>query len=174
MPKHVFVDETKEHGYLVTAAAVLTGDLAAARRVIRGLIMPRQRRIHFTKESDARRKQILDALGELALEVTIYDGSAHPRRRQREACLHSMVADLAAIDARLLVIERDESVEELDRKLLYRRVRELGCADTLVYRHQRTHEEPLLVIPDAIAWCWYRGGHWRTRISPMVTAVRKV
>jgi hypothetical protein len=39
--------------------------------------MARQRRIHFTKESDARRKQILDALGELALEVTIYDGSAH-------------------------------------------------------------------------------------------------
>ena len=148
--------------------------LVAARRAIRGLVMPRQRRLHFTKESDARRKQILDTIAELALEVTIYDAGAHPRRRQREACLCRMVADLAARDVRLLVLERDESIEELDKKLLYRRVRELGCADTLVYRHQRAREEPLLMIPDAIAWCWQRGGQWRARVDSMVSEVRTV
>lgn len=35
MTAHVFVDETKEKGYLVTAAALLPGDLAVARRTMR-------------------------------------------------------------------------------------------------------------------------------------------
>jgi hypothetical protein len=124
---HVFVDETKEKGYLVTVAALLPGDLVTARRVMRGLVMPRQRRVQFTKESDPRRKQILDCIGELQPKVTIYDGSAWPRRRQREACLHAMVEDLAVADARMLVLEKDESVEELDKRLLYRR-----CASSAV------------------------------------------
>ncbi|GGU37786.1 hypothetical protein [Lentzea flava] len=174
MTAHVFVDETKEKGYLVTAAVVLSGDLVAARRTMRGLIMGNQRRIHFHKESDQRRKQILDAVVELAPEVVIYDGSAHARRRQRDACLVQLVADLAESDASMLVLEQDDSILEADKKLLYRCVRELGCQDDLVYRHHRAHEEPLLALPDAIAWCWHRGGQWKKRVQPLVTTVKVV
>lgn len=56
--RSLFVDESKRGGYLVTAAAVLPG----------------QRRLHFTHESDNRRKQILDVIAELHPAVTIYDG----------------------------------------------------------------------------------------------------
>ena len=31
---------------------------------------------------------------------------------------------------------------------------------------------PLLTVPDAIAWCWARGGAWRERIQPVVRYVR--
>jgi hypothetical protein len=107
-------------------------------------------------------------------EVTIYDGSHHPRRQQRQACLSGLLADLAAQPGTLLVIERDDAVLTEDRKLLYRRVRELGCEETVQYRHQRAHEEPLLAIPDALAWCWHRGSHWKTRVAEMATCVRRV
>jgi hypothetical protein len=32
----------------------------------------------------------------------------------------------------------------------------------------------LLAIPDAIAWCWAKGGDWRRRIESVVTDVREV
>jgi hypothetical protein len=38
----------------------------------------------------------------------------------------------------------------------------------------RAYEESLLAIPDAIAWSWAKGGHWRARVSEIVTDVRKV
>jgi hypothetical protein len=60
--RHVFVDETKERGYFLAVAALPSGDLAAARRAIRRLILPRQRRLHFKHESDARRGEIVRAV----------------------------------------------------------------------------------------------------------------
>jgi len=38
----------------------------------------------------------------------------------------------------------------------------------------RAHSEPLLAIPDAIVWCWQRGGHWKARVSAMISEVRVV
>lgn len=96
MPAHVFVDETKSNGLLLTAAAVLPGDLVTARRAVRGLVMPGQRRLHFIHESDGRRKKILDVIHELGPVVTLYDGSTYPGRTQREVCLAALVEDLAA------------------------------------------------------------------------------
>ncbi|WP_037317976.1 hypothetical protein [Amycolatopsis orientalis] len=174
MTSHVFVDESKEGGYLVTAAALFSGDLASARRAMRSLVLPGQRRLHFTHESDGRRKRILDAITELGPKVTIYDASAHHRRRQREACLDALVENLASIGTRMLVLESDESIVELDRKTLYRSVRRHGCHEILEYRHLRAFEEPLLAVPDALAWCWQRGGHWKTRVREMVEEIRTV
>jgi hypothetical protein len=51
---HVFVDESKHRDYLLVAAAVMPGDLTAARKAIREVVMPGQRRVHMKKESDAR------------------------------------------------------------------------------------------------------------------------
>src|SRR5699024_4520218 len=88
---HVFVDETKRQNLLLTAAALPPHQVANARRVLRSLILPRQRRLHLVKESNARRKQILDAIIELNPIITIYDATACPRRGQREACLGALV-----------------------------------------------------------------------------------
>jgi hypothetical protein len=63
---------------------------------------------------------------------------------------------------------------EADRRWLYQRVRKAGCTETLEYRHLRAYEEPLLAIPDAVAWCWVKGGEWRGRVEPLVEHVREV
>jgi len=50
------------HGYLVAAAAVPPGDLAPLRSVVRGLVLPGQRRVHMKDERDSRRQEIAAAL----------------------------------------------------------------------------------------------------------------
>lgn len=56
----VFVDETKHRDYLMVAAVLRPVDVAVLRRVVRGLVLPRQRRVHVSKESEPRRKMIAD------------------------------------------------------------------------------------------------------------------
>lgn len=169
MSAHVFVDEVKEGGFLFAAATVLPGDLKAARRTISSLVKPEQKYLHFHKERDARRSKILDAIFTLNPEIVIYDGSHKPRRHQRDACLECLIDDLADTRAQMLTLATDDSVVDADKKLLYQRVRKAGCAETLRYRHLRPHEEPLLTIPDAIGWCWNRGGQWKQRVAPLVS-----
>lgn len=168
----MFVDETKDHGFVMVAAVVPSAGLARVRKIMRGLVMPGQRRIHFHKESDARRKQILDVIDGIGPQLGVYDASAAPRKQRRDACLRAVVEDAVRWRAEMLVIERDDSVLEADRRLLYRAIRQPSGAVMLRYEFPRGHEEPLLAIPDAVAWCWNRGGHWWKRAREMVTVER--
>lgn len=52
---HVFVDETKTKDYVVAAAALPAAEVTQARKALRGLLLPRQDRVHFAKEKDAYR-----------------------------------------------------------------------------------------------------------------------
>ena len=63
---------------------------------------------------------------------------------------------------------------KFDNQKLIEYTRAADCRDTLRYEHQRSHAEALLAVPDAIAWCWAKGGAWRTLIGPAVTAIRDV
>ena len=42
------------------------------------------------------------------------------------------------------------------------------------YGQHRAATEQLLVLPDAIAWRWAKGGDWRRRIGPVAVDVRGV
>lgn len=175
MTAHVFVDETKERGLLIAAVVVLPGDLTAARRSIRDLILPGQRRIHFHKERDDRRRQIIDAVLTLSAHAVIFDAKDHRHARvAREACLIELVEHAAKIGAARLVLERDDSTFRADQRLLFEQVRKCGADGTLRYDQLRAHEECLLAIPDALAWCWAKGGRWKDSIRRMVSESRQV
>ena len=159
----------------MAAAAIPPESLVTARRDIRNLVLPGQRRLHFSKEGESRRKQILDVIKGLRINVVIYDASAHRSPKSaRPACLVGLIADLAKTNAARVVFERDESVQEPDQKLLYELVRSQGVAGSLQYLHLRAHEECLLAVPDAVAWCWARGGNWKTAVRELVADVRMV
>ncbi|WP_444949608.1 hypothetical protein [Micromonospora ureilytica] len=175
MNAHVFVDETKERGLLVAAAIVLPADVAAARRTIRDLILPGQRRIHFHKEKDDRRRQIIAAVVTLSAHAVIFDARRHrDPRMAREACLVELVEHAAKIDAARLVLERDDSTFQADQRLLFEQVRKSGTSGNLRYDQLRAHEECLLAIPDALAWCWAKGGRWKTSVQRVVRETRQV
>lgn len=169
MTKHAFVDESFKRSYTVAAAVMSAADVNNARGVIRALLRPRQLRIHFTKESDARRSLILDALETLDLRAWLYVVTG-PSRHPRDACLAHMIPDLAGEGVTRLVIERDESLVHAERQMLYELTRK--HAPEMSYEHMRAREDPLLAVPDAIAWCWTKGGRWKARVSAYSTEIR--
>jgi hypothetical protein len=140
---HVFVDESKQRDYLLVAAAIMPGDLAGARRTLRALVMPGQRRLHMKKESDARRHTIIDAITSTGASATIYDAGRRGRREldAREGCLRALVVDLAAARHQMLVLEQDDSLLWWDQQRLIEITRQAGCRDTLRYEHRRGEHE---------------------------------
>lgn len=124
MTAHVFADETKAHSYLMAAAIILPYDIVHVRKQVSALRLPGQRGIHFKKERDSRRRTIIGALADTGVSVLLYDASGHRTElAARRACLERLVDDLASMGARKLVLDRDDSLTDSDRQVLYNRVR---------------------------------------------------
>ena len=124
----------------------------------------------MTKESDGRRKKLMAAICASGVQATIYDAA----RRYGEAvartkCLQGVIDDIAAGQPTLLVLEQDDSIVQHDRRFLYASVRAAGLQDHVRYEHHRAKSELLLTVPDAVAWCWARGGSWRELIRSITT-----
>jgi len=173
---HVFVDETKRRGYLLVAGVVVPGDLDSTRRMLRGLVLPGQRRLHMKDENDQRRRSIATTIAVSGVTATIYDAGRRYRneRDRRAACLRALITDAAQRGDAMLVLEQDDTLLSWDNQRLIEFTREADCRETLRYKHRRAAGELLLAIPDAIAWCWAKGGDWRRRVEPIVTDVREV
>ncbi|MGB6245070.1 MULTISPECIES: hypothetical protein [Gordonia] len=165
-----FVDESKARGLLVACTVAGPHDVVAARRVLTDLRMRGQRRLHFKSESDSRRRLICSSLVTLPVTVRIYQTGGKADRSSRGRALDAVVRDLAAVGGTRLVIERDESLVQADRAALFQSVRAHGVPE-LRYEHPRAHEEPMLWVSDAVAWCYGKGGAWRARVEPLVEGV---
>lgn len=88
-----------------------------------------------------------------------------------------MVAALLApakLASAQLILETEEGALRSDKALIFAQLRSGGDGNALQYAHMRAYEESLLAIPDAIAWSWAKGGHWRARVNEIVTDVRRV
>lgn len=173
--RYVYVDESKRFGYVL--AAVTVADPAAVNRVIRGLVQPGNRRLHMVDERPRHRPAIVAAVVGTPIRATIYEAARSYRtdREARSACLAGLIEDLAVDMGDVqLVIEQDDSLVRTDRHELYQLVRQARLADRIEYHHRRAHEDPLLAVPDLVAWCWVRSADWRRRIAPIVGQVRQV
>ncbi len=126
MSSHLFVDESKEHDYLLVASVQVSGELDDLRKLMRGLVLRGQRRVHMKKESDPRRRAIAAAICGAGVTATVYDAGQRYRDEldARAACLRGLVEDAAGRGDTLLVIEQDDSLLDWDRRQLYARARE--------------------------------------------------
>jgi hypothetical protein len=170
----VYVDETKRAGYVM--AAVTVSDPVSARQIVRGLVVPGRRRLHMHNETLRHRRVVVSTLAAMSIEATIYDAGRRYRtdREARGVCLAALVTDLGGLgDDTQLMIEQDDSLVSYDNQRLIELTRSSGQR-ILHYEHRRAHVEPLLSLPDAVAWCWVRSGEWRRRIAPIVAHVRQV
>jgi hypothetical protein len=170
----LYIDESKSKGYTIVTAAVIQSDIAATRKAVAQLRQSGQRRVHFVKESDPRRRQILSALEALDFRARIYHCSGMDEAGAREACLAAIVADAVRDGVNRMVLERDDSIEKFDRQILFRELGAGGARESIRYSHDTAVQEPLLWVPDAIAWSYAKGGDWRRRIEPVVANIVEV
>lgn len=166
---HVFVDESKARGYYVAASVVAAAEVNTVRRAVAELRRPGQRRVHFKSESDSTRKAFISSVARMEISAVVYMAQG-PDRLARPQCLRALVADAGFSGAGRLVLERDESVEAADRRVIAEELRRIGAQ--VDYRHCQAYEEPMLWVSDAVAWCFQKGGAWRAAISPIVADVR--
>lgn len=166
MGARIFVDESKSAGYLLVAAMVQHEDLPHVRRTLQALLLPNQRRLHFTKENPSRRRRIAKTIAALPVEALVVSAPGrNTEAAARAACLARLAQEAGSRSVEMIVLEQDDSLLELDRRTLY----EALAGTDVGYDHQRPHQEAALWIPDAIAWCWTKGGSWRRLVAPLVT-----
>lgn len=170
----VFVDESKARGFILAASHLTVNSDTQTVRAIQALVRRGQRRIHFKSESDASRRRILSALSALPLATRVYQIAGTPDRSARARCLEALVDDLAASRAARLVIERDASIERNDRRTIRTQLERSGNRDLLTYSHCAPHEEPLLWVSDAVAWCRQANGDWQRRAAPLVSGITRL
>lgn len=141
MSGHVFIDETKQRGYLMVAGVVVADDLDVLRKTIRSLILPGQRRLHMKNENDRRKHAIASAIVATDIQVTVYDAARRYRneRERRAACLRAVVNDAAARAHPVLVLEQDDSLLSWDNQHLIEFTRAAGCRDTLRISAPQNH-----------------------------------
>lgn len=171
--RHVVVDESMRSGYLLVAAVVLPEDVNATRRGIKDLVARGQRRLHMVKESEPRKRLILQRLTDLGVTATLYEAGTDFKTAitRRHACLERLVRDAVASGGARLCLETAVGVDQRDQRQLIELTRQLDCREILTYEHAHASGEHLLAAPDAIAWAWTKGGEWKRRAIPLVTAV---
>ncbi|WP_234787455.1 hypothetical protein [Mycolicibacter sinensis] len=128
-------------------------------------------------EKNGRKRTIADTLVAAGVQATVYRAASPAHRNDRErraACLWSLVRDHAASNDTRVIFDQDDSMLSWDNQRLIEYTRAADCRHTLHYEHKRSHADALLAVPDAVAWCWAKGGRWRQLITPAVSAVRDV
>ncbi|NUT48690.1 MAG: hypothetical protein HOV94_15490 [Saccharothrix sp.] len=169
---HAFLDESRRGStYLVAMVIARPRDLDRTRTALRAKVKPGQRRLHFYKESDSRRKEIVALLHDLGVRARIFT-CEHPNdRAARRLCLTAAGTHLINISAVRLVLESCAHQDADDRHTLALVKRKIFVLD---HEHFRPHEDPMLWASDAIAWSHGAGGDWRRRVAGLVEAVHQV
>jgi len=99
---------------------------------------------------------ILCVMSELELSATIYRApkGTGSDLQSRERCINALVSDAAQDFRTHIILERDATLVARDTQWLFRAVRAAGATERLYYRHASPTAEPLLSVPDIIAWAW--------------------
>jgi hypothetical protein len=170
---HVFVDESVRQSYTLCAVWVADSDVNQARRAMRATCRPGQRRLHFAKEQNGRRRELLATLSTLRIHSRIFmaHGAATPARRW---CLERFIRETVTEFpdrrvARIVIESRFPQEDDWDRRVIYGEL--LRRNAELPYEHLHAFQEPMLWASDAIAWAYTAGGEWRDRVAGIVDKV---
>ncbi|MEY4310477.1 MAG: hypothetical protein RLZ71_403 [Actinomycetota bacterium] len=160
-----FVDESKARNYLLAVTLIHPRDLPKVRTALLQLRKPGQRRIHFSKENDRRRRQVLSAINSLPVMSFVVQSDKENEGQARAECLEKLIFQAAERKLHRIVIERDYSFEKADLRVIRSALSVSGLDTQIEYAHENPHEEPALWIPDAVAWSFVKGGEWKARLK---------
>lgn len=170
----LFLDESKAKNYVFIGVLVPDGDAPRLRKRVASLKMPGQRSIHFVKESDSRRRKLIQEFLDLGFSAVRFESREKNQKVAREKCIREIVQFAVSSQIRNLVFERDASVLANDEKWLKDEIQKVGGIGAVGFIHLNRSEEPLLWVADSIAWSDYRGGEWIRRFGQTIKESIKV
>jgi hypothetical protein len=126
------------------------------------------------KETRVRQIQISEGISTLNCQATIVEVSLNGLTdlSARMKGLELLFRQNDTLTAQLITFDASNSVSQ-DNRLLST-VRNSTGNWMPHYRHLKFTYEPLLWLPDIIAWCYGRGGTWRETVEPLVTEVIEI
>lgn len=135
------------------------------------LRVPGSRRVHMTSDANSR-KRFVAAIADMNVEARLYVASTKggSQRRARSDCLRRLTPDLIGVGVCNLYLESCDQ-DRADRLVLTASRAEADADHSFYFDHRRPHEEPMLWIPDVIAWAWGKDRVRRARVSHLVTDV---
>ena len=170
--RHAFVDESKRGPYLMCAFVTEPASRKAVVAELHRIRPPRASRLHMKNESEPTKRAILSALCELAVTSTVYVSRVKPFHAARAAILERGIwPQVLSEGIERLIMEPEVGQDERDRRQLYRLAAATGMTGRVSYAHLPPTSEPMLWVPDAIAWAYGSGGEWRRRTQPVVVDV---
>ena len=167
MSMHAYADESvRGRDYIICVTSIPSRDVKTARRKLRTLTARGQRRIHFATESDQRRRALLSQIATVGTSSVIYIARHRDQVAARAAIVKVVAADLLTSGVTFFVLESREEQDHRDRAIISG---ELGTfrPPPFGYTHKTPGGEPLLWVPDAVAWAWGRGNKWRTTVQDL-------
>jgi hypothetical protein len=170
---HVYCDESKVGGFSLAAAHIRCNDVIRLRAAVNDLRLPMQMRLHFVAESPGRRKLILKSLASIGgISTLIYDArSITDEKAARASAIAKMTVDAAAVRTSRIVLEADDPAVASDRLVINRELEKIGTQHSVGCDHLRAREEMLLAVPDAVAWCFTKGGEWMQLAEPLIADI---
>ena len=167
-----FIDESRRNErYLLAVAIIHPRDLTRLRKLLRSLLLPGQKEVHFHNEKNDRRKIVLSRLVACGPLVHVYQRTcASGEERARQECLVAVVVDLTALGVARMVLDTRRERDWHDKQTI-RAVLGKDAKESFIYEHVVSSLEQLLWIVDVVAWCYGAGGEWRRRVTPLVARV---
>lgn len=160
--KALYVDECKQRPFLLVGFTIDIFEQHSLRKILRKLLLPGQRSLHFKSENGNRKKAILSELRKAECSVVVIRCRTKSDVEARICALNSLICSSSVIECKSIVLELDETVRLRDHQFL----KQQSALD--LWDHRRRHEEPLLWVADAVAWCVNRGGEWERMVRPMI------
>jgi hypothetical protein len=164
-----YVDETQEGRYRLSIVSIDETKLDSIRTSLRQVRLSGQSRIHMAKESDRRRKHILQTIMNLDGWKAFVIESAPRRRvsfetRQELFLLAAQHPFWLELDQ---VIVEDSNERDRDKRTFawLNKYSNHGFA----YRFEKPSQDPGLWVADIVGWSTAKGGTWKALLGGRLT-----
>ncbi len=171
MPFNTYIDESARSDFLLVGVNVPQENLFEVRQTMRSLRTKDSHHIHMYREPRGRQEFITQVVSELDLNAWIIRvaGTTAKEPLARDLALQNLSKISSIKDSRLLTLDYINR-NRLDNSIL-RNIAQNAEYQFPHYRHMNSRHEPLLWLPDIVAWCYGRGGPWRDAVEPLVDEV---
>ena len=171
MSFNTYVDESARDNFLLCGINVQQSQIHKIRGTLREFKVNGRSHLHMYQENRSTQEAVAAFVSNLPIRGWLIIVSAHTAKEPlaRKLALQSLVEISSLRGSRLLTLD-DISCRRSDSKLLKDVAKNMDYQFPH-YRHVNSRHEPLLWLPDIVAWCYGRGGSWRDAVEPLVDEV---